>query len=173
MASDELGSDPRHAAPAQRSAEGARRALRELDEVRSRFGHQLAAPWWYKALAALTVGLLFVGAGMPYETVSVGSSSTGAGLVVVAAVLGPLGLRELLKRSTGASFDRYHDGWARPSMVLIALLVACVCLQSFADLDLAPLVGAGVGAAFTFACEERTDRRLARGHFPAGERARG
>src|SRR5690606_7271080 len=99
--------------------------------------------------------------------ISFGSFSTGASLAVVAVVVGPVLLRELLKRSTGASFDRYNNGWSVPSLGLIALLVACVSLQKFAELDLAPLVGAAVGFAFTYLYEEWTDRRLARGEFSA------
>lgn len=84
--------------------------------------------------------------------------------------LGPLLLRELLKRSTGASFDRYNNGWTLPSLALVSLLVACVSLQTFAYVDLAPLGGAVVGFVFTCLYEEWTDRRLAGGRFLAAKR---
>lgn len=145
----------------------ARTALQEMDSARARFGHQLATPWWYKLVSAMIVAVLFVGAGMPYERLSFGSSRTGALLVVVTVVIGPLWLRELLKRSTGATFDRYSNGWTVASMALIGMLVLCVSLQAFADLEFAPLFGAGVGFAFTYLYEQRIDHRLARGQFPA------
>jgi hypothetical protein len=107
-------------------------ALRDTDSARARFGHRLVTPWWYKLVSAMIVAVLFVGAGMPYESVSFGSSATGASLVVLTVVIGPLWLRELLKRSTGASFDRYRDGWTVPSMALVGLLVLCVSLKAFA-----------------------------------------
>ena len=75
-------------------------------------------------------------------------------------------LRELLRLSTGASFDRYRNGWTIPSLALIALLVTCVSLQAFADIDLAPLVGAAAASVLTYLYEWWTDRRLARGQFP-------
>lgn len=148
----------------------ARDALRDLASVRVRLGHQLVTPWWYKLVSALIIAVLFIGAGMPYESISFGSVSTGASLVVLTVGLGPLLLRDLLKRSTGASFDRYNNGWTLPSLALVSLLVACVSLQKFADVDLAPLVGAAIGFAFTCVYEEWTDRRLARGRFPAANR---
>lgn len=104
---------------------------------------------------------------MSYESLSFGSPATGASLVVVTVVLGPLWLRELLKRSTGASFDRYRNGWTVASMALVGLLVLCVSLQAFAGLEFAPLVGAGVGFVFTYLYEQRIDQRLAGGQFPA------
>ena len=145
----------------------ARAALRDTDSARARFGHRLATPWWYKLVSAMLVAVLFVGAGMPYESLSFGSPATGASLVVVTVVLGPLWLRELLKRSTGASLDRYRNGWTVASMALIGLLVLCVSVQAFAGLELAPLIGAGVGFVFTYLYEQRIDQRLADGQFPA------
>lgn len=167
MATDRF--DPHGANPDREAGDvsDARDALQDLDRVRVRLGHRLATPWWYKLVSALIVAALFTGAGMPYESISFGSFSTGASLVVVAVAVGPVLLRELLKRSTGASFDRYHNGWSMPSLGLVALLVACVSLQKFADMDLAPLVGAAVGFVFTYVYEEWTDRRLARGEFAA------
>lgn len=144
----------------------ARAALQDLDESRARFGQQLATPWWYKLASASIVAAMFVGAGMPYQSLALGSATTGASLLVVAVIIGPLGLRELLKRSTGASFDRYRNGWTVPSFMLIGLFLTCVLLQKFADVDLAPLLGAVVGFCFTYLYEGWTDRRLARGHFP-------
>ncbi|USQ77328.1 hypothetical protein [Ornithinimicrobium cryptoxanthini] len=149
------------------NADDARGALRDLDNIRARFGNRLATPWWYKVVSALVVAALFIGAGMPYESISFGSFSTGASLVVLAAVVGPVFLREILRRSTGASFDRYTNGWTVPSMALIGLLVTCVSLQVFADIDLAPLVGAAVGFVVTYLYEQWIDQRLARGDFPA------
>jgi len=149
------------------SAYDAQAALRETDSARARFGHRLATPWWYRLLSAMIVAALFVGAGMPYESLSFGSPATGASLVVVTVVIGPLWLRELLKRSTGASFDRYRNGWTAPSMALIGLLVLCVSLQAFAGLEFAPLIGACVGFGFTYLYEQRIDQRLAGGQFPA------
>ncbi|WP_158648110.1 hypothetical protein [Nocardioides houyundeii] len=172
MASEPFDLDHPGPGRAMGDAEDARGALRDLDHVRARFGHRLATPWWYKVMASAIVAALFTGAGMPYESISLGSFSTGAFLVVFAAVVGPVALRGLLKRSTGASFDRYNNGWTIPSVALIGLLVVCVSLQTFADLDLAPLVGAAVGFVFTYLYEQWTDRRLARGEFPAGKRAR-
>lgn len=145
----------------------ARAALRDTDRARARFGHRLATSWWYKLVSAMIVAVLFVGAGMPYESLSFGSSATGASLIVVTVILGPLWLRELLKRSTGASFDRYRNGWTMASMALIGLLVLCVSLQAFAGLEFAPLVGAAVGFVFTYLYEQRIDQRLAAGTFPA------
>ena len=142
-------------------------ALRDTDSARARFGHRLATPWWYKLVSATIVAVLFVGAGMPYESLSFGSPATGASLVVLTVVIGPLWQRELLKRSTGASFDRYRNGWTVPSMALVGLLVLCVSLQAFAGVEFAPLVGAGVGFAFTYFYEQRIDKRLATGEFPA------
>lgn len=145
----------------------ARAALQETDSARARFGHRLATPWWYKLASAIIVAALFVGAGMPYESLSFGSPATGASLIVVMVIIGPLWLRELLKRSTGASFDRYRNGWTIASMALIGLLVLCVSLQTFAGLDVAPLIGASVGFVFTCLYEQRIDQRLAAGQFPA------
>ena len=112
----------------------------------------------------------FIAAGMPYESISFGSSSTGASLLVLVVLLGPPFLRDLLKRSTGASFDRYRNGWTVPSFALIGLLVACVSLQTFANVDLAPLVGAVVGFVFTYVYVLWIDQRLAHGEFPAAGR---
>lgn len=145
----------------------ARAALGDTDRARARFGHRLATPWWYRLVSALIVAVLFVGAGMPYDSLSFGSPAAGASLVVVTVVIGPLWLRELLKRSTGASFDRYRNGWTIASMALVGLLVLCVSLQAFARLEFAPLVGAGVGFVFTYLYEQRIDQRLAGGQFPA------
>lgn len=153
-----------------RNVHDARGALQDLADVRALFGHRLATPWWYKTVSALTVSVLFIGAGMPYDSINFGSFSTGASMVVLAVILGPVMLRELLKRSTGASLDRYSNGWTVPSMALIALLVGCVCLQTFGDVDLAPLAGAAVGFVFTYLYERRIDRRLARGQFPTAAR---
>lgn len=146
--------------------DGARGALQELDGLRARFGRRLATPWWYKVVSALMVAALFAGAGMPYESISFGSASTGVALVAAGVVVGPVLLLELLKRSTGASFDRYRNGWTVFSLVLIGFFVVCMSLQAFADLDLAPLVGAAVGFVATYLYEQQTDRRLARGQFP-------
>lgn len=144
----------------------ARAALQDLDAARARFGHHLVTPWWYKLVSASIVAVMFIGSGMPYETLSFGSASTGASLLVVTVIIGPLGLRELLRRSTGASFDRYHNGWTIPSFMLIGLFVVCALLKKFAGLELAPLIGAAVGFTFTYVYEQWTDRRLAQGRFP-------
>ncbi|GAB2861646.1 hypothetical protein [Nocardioides pacificus] len=93
------------------SEQFARGALRDLDDVRARFGHRLTTPWWYKVVAALIVAALFAGTGMPYDSLLLGSSVIGAFLVVFAAVAGPVLLRALLKRSTGASFTYLHEEW--------------------------------------------------------------
>lgn len=173
MATHRFGTDGADPDREKGTANNARDALQDLNSVRARFGHRLATPWWYRVVSALIVAALFTGLGMPYESISLGSFSTGASLVVLALVVGPLFLRELLKRSTGASFDRYSNGWTVPSMALCGLLVACVSLQVFASIDLAPLIGAAVGFVFTYLYEQRIDRRLARGEFPAaGKRAR-
>jgi hypothetical protein len=171
MASDQSGLEGPHPDHPTGDAEGAREALQDLDDVRARFGDRLTTPWWYKTAAALVVATLFAGAGMPYAGIPVGSASTGAAVVVLAAVVGPVLLRALLKRSTGASLDRYSNGWTLPSLALIGLLVICLSLQAFADLDLAPLVGGAVGFVLTYLYEQWTDRRLARGEFPAATRA--
>lgn len=149
-------------------ADEARAALQDLDITRARFGHQLVTPWWYKLASASIVAAMFVGSGMPYESLSFGSASIGASLLVLTVVIGPLGLRELLRQSTGASFDRYRNGWTVPSLMLVGLLVLCALLQKFADIELAPLIGAAVGFVFTYVYEQWTDRRLARGQFPTG-----
>lgn len=161
-----------HAANRDRAkgeADDARGALEDLDGLRARFGRRLATPWWYKAISALIVAALFAGAGMPYESISFGSASTGVALVAAAVVVGPVLLLELLKRSTGASFDRYRNGWGIFSLALIGVFVGCVSLQAFADIDLAPLVGAAAGFVATYLYEQQTDRRLARGEFPAAD----
>lgn len=141
-------------------------ALHDVDMARARFGRQLATPWWYKLVSASIVAVMFIGSGMPYESLSLGSASTGASLLVVTVVIGPLGLRELLKKSTGASFDRYRNGWTIPSFMLIGLFVLCALLKKFAGVEFAPLTGAAVGFVFTYSYEQWTDRRLARGQFP-------
>ena len=170
MANHHFGADGSNHDSERSNADDARGALQDLESVRARFGHRLATPWWYKVVSALIVAALFTGAGMPYESIAFGSFSTGAFLAVLAAVAGPVFLRGLLKRSTGASLDRYSNGWAVPSMALVGLLVACLSLQAFADVDLAPLVGAAAGFLFTYLYEQWTDRRLARGEFPASGR---
>ena len=149
------------------SGRDARAALRDVDTARGRFGRELTTPWWYKLASAALMAVLFIGAGMPYESLSFGSSSTGVFLIVLAVVIGPLWLRELLKRTTGASLDRYHNGWTVASIAMVGLLVLCVSLQAFADVEFAPIAGAGVGFAVAYLYEQRTDRRLARGQFPA------
>ena len=123
MANHEFRSDGVGGPGDKGNADDARGALQDLESVRARFGHRLATPWWYKAASALIIAALFIGAGMPYESISFGSSSTGASLLVLAVILGPPFLRDLLKRSTGASFDRYRNGWTVPSFALIGLLV--------------------------------------------------
>lgn len=148
-------------------ADEARAALQDLDVARARFGQQLVTPWWYKLASASMMAVMFIGSGMPYESLSFGSASTGASLVALTVAIGPLGLRELLKQSTGASFDRYRNGWTIPSFMLIGLLVLCALLQKFAEIELAPLIGAAVGFVFTYLYEQWTDRRLAGGQFPA------
>lgn len=59
----------------------ARDALQDLDSVRVRLGHRLATPWWYKLASALIIAALFIGAGMPYESIDFGSVKTGASLL--------------------------------------------------------------------------------------------
>ena len=154
------------------SRHDARAAMRDVDTERGRLGRELATPWWYKLASATLMAVLFIGAGMPYESVSFGSSSTGASLIVLAVVIGPLWLRELLKRTTGASLDRYRNGWTVASVALVGLLLLCVSVQAFADVEFAPIAGAGVGFAVAYFYERRTDQRLARGQFPA-DRSRG
>ena len=170
MANHEFRSDGVGGPGDKGNADDARGALQDLESVRARFGHRLATPWWYKDASALIIAALFIGAVMPYESISFGSSSTGASLLVLAVILGPPFLRDLLKRSTGASFDRYRNGWTVPSFALIGLLVACVSLQTFANVDLAPLVGAVVGFVFTYVYEQWIDHCLAHGEFPAAGR---
>jgi hypothetical protein len=170
MATHDFGTDGVNSDGEQGNVHDARGALHDVADVRARFGHRLATPWWYKVMSALIVAALFIGAGMPYDSITLGSFSTGASMVVLAVIVGPVLMRELLKRSTGASFDRYSNGWTVPSMALIGLLVACVSLQTFGDVDLAPLAGAAVGFVFTYLYEQWTDRRLARGQFPTAAR---
>ena len=174
MANDEFDPDGLDPGRGAGSADDARVALQDLSDVRARFGRRLATPWWYKVVSAFLVAALFTGAGMPYESIDLGSFSTGASLVVLAVAVGPVLLRELLRLSTGASFDRYRNGWTIPSLALIALLVTCVSLQAFADVDLAPLAGAAAGFVLTYLYEWWTDRQLARGQFPThGRRPQG
>lgn len=163
MASYESSSSP---SDDPRVAREAHAALDDLSGVRARFGRRLSTPWWYKVASALLMALLFVGAGMPYESLSFGTPAAGAFLVVLVLAAGPFFLRELLKSATGASLDRYRNGWTVPSLLIVSLLVLCVALQAYAAVEWAPLVGAVIALVGTYLYELRIDRQLGRGEFP-------
>ncbi|MFS0705715.1 hypothetical protein AB6N23_14470 [Cellulomonas sp. 179-A 9B4 NHS] len=142
-------------------------SLRDVEHAVQRLARSLVTPWWYKTAASATVAGLFVGIGMATGSVPFGSATTGELLVVLCAAAAPAALLRALQASTGASVDRYRDGWVVPSLVLIALLAVCWTLQAAAGLPWALLVGAALAFVGTYLYEVRVDRGLRRGRFPA------
>jgi len=144
------------------SPEAARATLGELDTMRERIAHRVAAPWWYRTGMAVSTACLFLGMGVLVGRPEPGSGAEAAStlIIVLGACVAPIALLWALKRSTGVSIDRYTRGMTGWYVCMFVLLGAAFVLQAFLNAPFA-LAGAGVVAfVVTLVNEHRLDASL-------------
>lgn len=136
------------------SGDEARQALRLVSETRADLAERLITPWWYHPGLGVIVAALVVALAAP---------GPGKNFVIVAAMLGLVGLVTAYSRMTGLGFgDEYYKLAVVELVALLSVVLAAMIIVLIFPQPVVVVSAAAVALVATIGLGRRADATMRR-----------